>query len=372
MTKTLNILGIRGIPAAHGGFESFVQNFAPFMHNKGWAVVVYCQHDSRDPNTPKSGSEDIWQGIRRVHISVPGSGPLSTILFDLKATLNVLNRPGIDLVLGYNTAIFIILQRIFRRTVLINMDGIEWHRRKWGRYAKVWFWANEWLGLKLASVPIADHPEIAKHLYKRGCKESIVIPYGAHRVTDANKDLIAQYNLAPRDYFISIARIEPENSLLEIVQAYTKSGVAEKLIILGNFSPEQNQYHRAIQKAANSNVVFLGAIYEIETVQSLRFHSLAYIHGHQVGGTNPSLVEALGAGNIIIAHDNKFNRWTAGRHHLYFSNIIECAEAIIKVTADVELRNSAHKESLKLHDIRYRFEIIHSEYLSVISNSSGL
>ena len=114
-----------------------------------------------------------------------------------------------------------------------------------------------------------------------------------------------------------IARAEPENSILDIVRGFSERARGHHLVVLGQYD-ERNAYHQAIKAAASSEVKFVGAIYEKAVVRALRFHSAAYIHGHQVGGTNPSLVEALGAGNPVIAHDNRFNRWVAGEGAVYF------------------------------------------------------
>ncbi|WP_208994265.1 DUF1972 domain-containing protein [Pannonibacter sp. I15F10I1] len=325
--KTLNILGIRGLPAAHGGFETFAAKLAPYLRDRGWTVNVYCQVDDGSAPAVAPYHEDDWEGIHRIHIGVKRGGPVGTIEFDWKCTRDVLKRPGIDLVLGYNTAIFTILQRLKGRRVVMNMDGIEWKRAKWSLPAKAWFFINEIVGAHVCSTPIADHPEIAAHLRRIGCRRSVVIPYGADEVTDGNAELLVPYGLSPNEYFVSIARIEPENSILEIVRAFSKTARGMKLAVLGNMDPN-NPYHRAVRKAGSPEVVFLGAIYDKATVEALRVFCRAYLHGHQVGGTNPSLVEALGCGCAVIAHDNRFNRWVAGDGQVFFSDVQSCEEAI--------------------------------------------
>jgi glycosyltransferase involved in cell wall biosynthesis len=128
---------------------------------------------------------------------------------------------------------------------------------------------------------------------------------------------VRELGLEPGRYLTVVARPEPENSLLEIVQGFSSKPRGLDLAVLGNYSID-NAYHRAVKAAASNEVKFVGAIYDKPVVQALRFHCMAYVHGHQVGGTNPSLVEALGAGNAVIAHDNRFNRWVAGRGAQYF------------------------------------------------------
>lgn len=323
-TRTLNILGTRGIPAAHGGFETFAEQLSKFMVNKGWNVNVYCQDDSSDSMQKSPYHEDAYENVNRVHVGVRRRGPIGTMEFDWKCIMDVIHRPGLDLVLGYNTAVFSTLQLLRGRTVVMNMDGVEWKRAKWSTPAKAWFRLNEFVGAHTCTLPIADHPMIAKHLEAIGCRRSKIIPYGADKVEYAEIDILDRYHLIAHEYFISICRIEPENSVLEIVSAFSSKTQSKKLVVLGTMDAS-NDYHNQVLEAASEMVVFPGAIYDRTTVNALRLYSTAYIHGHQVGGTNPSLVEALGCGCAVIAHDNVFNRWVAGDSQLYFRDSSECA-----------------------------------------------
>ncbi|MEY4562522.1 MAG: hypothetical protein RLZZ618_1799 [Pseudomonadota bacterium] len=313
MQKTLRILGTRGVPAAHGGFETFAEYLSLYLADKGWRVVVYCQTDGSGPIT-----EDVWRGVERVHIPVPQDGPKGTIVFDWRATAHAAQHRDLCLTLGYNTAVFCALLRLKGVPNLINMDGIEWSRAKWGPVAKTWFWLNDWAGCWLGNHLVADHPEIKRHLSSRVKPAHITtIAYGADPLHDAPVDAVRAQGLEPGRYLTLVARPEPENSILEVVQGFSRKPRGVQLAVLGNYSPT-NAYHQSVRQAASNEVKFLGAIYDKPVVQALRFHSAAYVHGHQVGGTNPSLVEALGAGNAVIAHDNRFNRWVAGEGARYF------------------------------------------------------
>lgn len=314
-SKTIRILGIRGVPAAHGGFETFAEFLALHLVQQGWRVVVYCQHEGNGPATT-----DSWQGVERVNISVSGSGAKSTIAFDWLATRHAARHRDLCLTLGYNTAVFCALLRWSGVPNLINMDGIEWSRAKWGAVAKTWFWLNDWAGSWLGNHLVADHPEIKRHLATRVKANKItMIPYGADAIEHADPALLARFGLEPGRYLSVIARPEPENSLLEIVRGFSSKRRDVNLVVLGKYDPAV-PFHKAVLDAASDEVKFVGAIYDKPVVQAIRFHSLAYVHGHQVGGTNPSLVEALGAGNPVIAHDNRFNRWVAGEEQAYFAD----------------------------------------------------
>lgn len=326
MQKTLRILGTRGVPAAHGGFETFAEYLSLYLVAQGWRVVVYCQDDGVGPVF-----EDTWQGVERVHIPVAQEGPKGTIVFDWQATAHAAKHKDLCLTLGYNTAVFCALLRLQGIPNLINMDGIEWSRMKWGPVAKLWFWLNDCAGCWLGNHLVADHPEIKVHLTSRVRANKItMIPYGADAVTTAPTAPVEALGLQPGQFLTVIARPEPENSLLEIVSGFSAKPRGLTLVVLGNYD-DNNAYHRAVKAAASAEVKFVGAIYDKTVVQALRFHSAAYVHGHQVGGTNPSLVEALGAGNAVIAHDNRFNRWVVGDGATYFSGadgFARCMDAV--------------------------------------------
>ncbi|MDD5332948.1 MAG: DUF1972 domain-containing protein [Rhodoferax sp.] len=367
--RILRILGTRGIPAAHGGFETFAEHLSLYLVAKGWRVVVYCQDDGHGPMFT-----DTWQGVERVHIPVTQEGPKGTIVFDWQATVHASKRKDLCLTLGYNTAVFCALLRLKGIPNLINMDGIEWSRAKWGSAAKTWFWLNDWAGCWLGNHLVADHPQIKLHLQSRVTGSKITtIPYGADAITAASVQPVESLGLGlePGRFWTVIARAEPENSLLEIVKGYSAKPRGMKLVVLGNYDPN-NTYHCAVKAAASAEVRFVGAIYDKTVVQSLRVHCAGYVHGHQVGGTNPSLVEALGAGNAVVAHDNRFNRWVAGPEAaVYFKSAEEFACRMDELIANPDrlatLRQHAlirFQDAFTWPDVLKQYEELLTQYLS--------
>jgi glycosyltransferase involved in cell wall biosynthesis len=323
------ILGTRGVPSKHSGFETFAQDFALFLRSRDHEVTVYCQVAENEV-----AREDIWNGIRRVMIPA-GKGSLGTILFDWKAVRHSLRENGVVLTLGYNTGVFNLVYRFNGMANIMNMDGIEWKREKWSLPARTWFWLNEWAGARVANHLIADHPEIGRHLSRHTAQKKItVIPYGADSVDSAPVSLIQKYDLSSKDYYLLIARPEPENSILEIVRAYSRRRRGMPLVILGNYTPDGTRYQKTVLNAAGPEIMFLGAIFDRDIVRALRFHARAYFHGHRVGGTNPSLVESLAAGNAIIAHDNRFTRWVAGEGARYFQSSDDINGLLDSLNAD--------------------------------------
>lgn len=356
--KEISILGIRGVPAAHGGFETFAEHLALFLCGRGWRVTVYCQEDGSGPVY-----EDSWEGVRRIHVPVSGQGPASTIAFDWRATALVTREGrGLVLTLGYNTAVFCARLRLAGLRNVINMDGIEWKRAKWGLLAKTWFWLNDWAGCWLGNHLVADHPLIKEHLTTRVRADKVtVIPYGADEVNLADAELVRKLGLEPGNFVTVIARAEPENSLLEIVSGFSRLPRGMKLVVLGKYD-RAHSYQSSVLAAASDEVCFVGAIYDKAVVSALRFYSALYVHGHQVGGTNPSLVEALGAGNAVLAHDNRFNRWVAGEKAAYFEGVDGAAAAFDALLGDEERLGHMRIFSRARHGEHFTWEKILCAY----------
>ncbi|TCS05871.1 DUF1972 domain-containing protein [Caulobacter sp. BK020] len=356
--RKLSILGTRGVPAGHGGFETFAEHFALHLVAKGWEVTVYCQADDGPPGPVV----DEWRGVRRVTY-VADSGATGTMKFDWMCVMHAMRSEGVMLVLGYNTAVFSALLRLSGHPVLTNMDGIEWKRAKWPWHGRIWLYLNEWIGALTSTKLIADHPEIERHLARRRSKRDIVmIPYGADAVTEASEEPVRARGLNPGRYLISIGRIEPENNILPMIEAFAARERDLQFVCLGKLEPEKNPYHAAVLKAGEGRVLFPGAIYDAAVVRALRFHAAAYCHGHSVGGTNPSLVEALGAGNAIVGHDNPYNRWVAGPDQWYFPDKDACARCFDEIEAGGERLQQAQAAARHRFETAFLWSDILSEY----------
>ena len=344
----LLILGTRGIPADHGGFETFAEKFALFLAKRGWSVGVYCQEEVSTVDC--RFRSEYWRGVELIRVQVASTGPRATLEFDYHCARHAAKRDAVSLVLGYNGAVFLPILRIAGRKIVTNMDGIEWRRAKWSFPIRAWFWVNEWIAAWSSHHLVADHPAIADHVATRRSRRAIsTIAYGGDPVAAAPAAPLEALGLTPGHYMVSICRIEPENNILTIVEAFSRARRDAKLVVLGEFR-DGNAYHRRVRAVASDEVLFPGAIYDAATVGALRHHARAYLHGHTVGGTNPSLVEALWAGSPIIAHDNRYNRLTAGDRQAYFRNSDECERLVVRLLTDdmaVErAREAAHARAL--------------------------
>lgn len=358
MSKVVRILGTHGVPANYGGFETAAENIALFLVKKGWRVIVYCQTDGAGPIR-----EDFWNGIERVTIPVNLPGWKGTSQFDWKSIKHAGQFKDLCLTFGYNTALFSTLLRLKGIPNVINMDGIEWSRARWGFAKQAILYINERIGCFVGNHLIADHPEIEKYLLTRAPKRKITtLTYGADPLTDAPAELVSRLGLEPGKYLNLIARSIPENSILEMVQGFSLKPRGCKLVVLGKYEPDVDDYHRQVMDAASEEVVFLGPIYDKGVVQALRFHSLAYMHGHTVGGTNPSLVEAMAASNPVVAHDNPYNRWVANDAAVYFSDAESFGNAVSRLLASPETLAAMRINSQRRYLEEFTWEHVAGQY----------
>lgn len=358
MRRTVRILGTHGVPASYGGFETAAENVALFLVGRGWDVIVYCQVDEGEAIT-----QDVWRGITRVNVPVPDRSWKGTSRFDLLSIRHASRHRDLCLTFGYNTAVFNSLQRVKGIPNVINMDGIEWSRARWGKAKQALLWSNERVACRVGDHLIADHPEIESYLKGRADPAKITtITYGSATVLDAPTEPVTELGLEPGGYLTLVARPIPENSILELVQGFSQERRGVRLAVLGDYDADQDAYHAAVRAAASDEVVFLGAVFEPERVQALRFHSRGYLHGHTVGGTNPSLTEALGCGNPVIAHDNVYNRWVAGEAARYFTTPAEVGAALEALLGSPDLARAMGESARARHAEEFTWEHVAGQY----------
>lgn len=331
-----------------------------YLRDRGWNVIVYCQI----PGTGDTETDE-WRGLQRVLIYEPRDGWLGTVSFDWTSIRHAMaaHKPGdVWLTFGYNTGVFNIFPRLRGIPNVINMDGMEWTRKRWGLFKQGILLANERCAGWVGNVLIADHPVIAGYLRKHfGRRRVQTITYGAHEVTHAEVTPLQELGLTSGAYAIIVCRPIPENSVLEIVQAWSRHPRGMPLVIVGPFG-DDDEYHVAVKAAASDEVRFPGAIFDPERIQALRFHAALYLHGHTVGGTNPSLVEAMAAGNPVIAHRNPYNTWVAGPTSDGFTAVDDLVLTLDAVLGDPDRRRAMSEASrARFHD-EFTWDKIGSEY----------
>ncbi len=310
------ILGTRGIPNQYGGFEQFAEYLATGLKERGHEVAVYLPHFH-------PYEEDTFRGIRlhRVYSPEHRLGASANFLYDFLCLRDAIKR-GYDIALecGYGTASLSYYLCHFRNTrVITNMDGLEWKRAKWSPIVQFMMKRFEALAVRRSHGLVADNPGIQSYLFDRYGADSVYIPYGAEVVETPPVEPLSAYRVQPGSYFLAIARLEPENNLEMLIQGYKDAGSLHPLLIVGNHHTPYGEHLKKISLHFHG-IRFLGAIYQKAVLDSLRHHARIYLHGHSVGGTNPSLLEAMGSGAYIAAHDNPFNKAVLQEHALYFTN----------------------------------------------------
>ena len=303
------LIGVRGMPNRYGGFERLVEVLAPHLATQGHDVTVFCEGGESPP------PDDLWQGARRRFIRVRSEGARATLAYDWRSFAEV-PQGAVALIFGYGTAAY--QWRLRRRGIphAVNMDGLEWQRQKWGRVARTWLRLNERLAAAWADELIADHPTIQDDLRRRLGTASTMVAYGVD-IADLGTAPSAALpdGLVPGGYHLVIARPEPENQIHVLLQAQALSGGATPLVVVGQF--DATAYGRTLRQH-HPQARFIGPVYDAAALQALRSQCLLYLHGHSVGGTNPSLIEAMAAGAPVVAHDNPFNRWVLGERSGWF------------------------------------------------------
>ena len=320
MVMRVGLLGTRGVPARYGGFETAVEEVGSRLATYGHRVLVYCRNPGQHRRT--------YRGMDLVNLPAIRSKSLETLSHTAFSTIHAVVRGRPDVVVLFNPAngpFVPILQAAGIRTV-VHFDGLDAERAKWGRLGRAYFRGAERSSVRLADDVIADSEAIAAHIRWAYGRKSTYIAYGAPIVSPPADRLIA-LGLVSGQYHLVVARFEPENNLAAIVDGYGASNASMPLIVVGS-ARHGSTYREHVMRSAGARVQFLGAIWDQALLDQLYAHCASYIHGHSVGGTNPSLLRAMGAGAPIIAYDVSFNRETAGAAAQYFRTVSDLASSI--------------------------------------------
>ena len=316
------LLGSRGIPARYGGFETFAQELATGLVARGFEVTVFA--DGREGPVASD-----FRGVRVERVAVPVSGAGGTLLYDLCSLWRARGRFDVVLMLGYGAGGFLWLARGGGTRVWIAMDGREWRRRKWGPLARAWLRGMERLALRQADRLVFDSAAVCAEVCGRTFPEArlAVLEYGARLDHAEDPVALAAAGLAPCRYYLLVARIEPENHVLEAVRAHARAGLERELVVVGDVE-RAGAYGRACRAAGVRSARFLGALYEPIHLHTLRANAWALLHGHSVGGTNPSLLEGMAAAVPVLAHANPYNREVLAGEGLWFASEDELVERL--------------------------------------------
>ena len=337
--SSIAIIGSRGIPNKYGGFEEFTEILSRQLVEKGYDIHVSCEHPGEENCTENyNGVKLFYFPIKHPKSSILGM--VYEIIYDVYSLFKASMRADQVYMLGYSAALFFFIPKLFGKTLYLNPDGFEWKRAKFNNMVKILLMLNEKMGAFWADRIIADSQGIKNYYDKKYDIKSSFIAYGASVVPSVKWDkeklpeiIKDEVDLNPA-YWLLVARLEPENNIHTIVNGYIESNTKKPLIIVGNFdSPQYEEYITNIvnEKSGDKKIFFTGGIYDQDTLNMLRQNCFAYLHGHSVGGTNPSLVEAMAMKSLLLAHDNQFNREVCEDTALYFENSNDLKNKIEKV-----------------------------------------
>jgi glycosyltransferase involved in cell wall biosynthesis len=362
----LAILGARGIPARYGGFETFAEQLAVRLVERGHEVTVFCE-----ASTEQADGE--YKGAKLHRVRAYALGPLSTIAYDARCLWQARSAFDVIYMLGYGSSALCWVPRIWGVQVWINMDGLEWARGKWGTFARWYLRLAEAIAMRTPDRIIADSAAIKANLQSRHRQlpPCDVIPYGCEIVPAARLEELRSFGLEAGAYYLVVCRFEPENLVREIVEGFLNSDTRARLVLVGD-NTRKSAYVASLAKYKSDRLLFTGAVYDQPRIQALRYFCRAYLHGHSVGGTNPSLLEAMGCGNVVIASDNPFNREVLGDTGLFFADSAAVTACIHAIDAAPDLVRFKHGvlERVKRFYTWDRITDYYCELISMVASES--
>jgi len=357
------IIGSRGFPSNYSGFETLVQHLAPHLRDSGHEVTVYSRGGAGRRRV------DSHEGIRRIRTRGRDGKSTSTLSYGLTSVLDSRRR-------GYDAALILNVANGFHLPMLrqagiptaLNVDGIEWERDKWSRLGKAVFKSGARLSAKYADRLIADSQAISRYWLERFGAPSVFIPYGGDVLHDIGSGRLDTLGLAPGRYLLAVARMVPENNIDLLLDAVQCLDPAVPVVIAGSANYRSPLEGRLRQMTlARPALRWLGHVDDQALLQQLWAHCGGYFHGHSVGGTNPSLLQALGAGSPVLAVDTVYNREVLGGGEQVFSrNPIEVATRFDAMLADAALRQAYARRGRSIVAERYRWDDVCQRYEDVL------
>lgn len=356
--KKISILGTVGIPASYGGFETLAENLVRYHHERALQgeLTVYCSSKSYPVK------KDYYLSSRLKYLPLNANG-VQSIPYDIFSLFSAIwNRSDVILLLGVSGAIILPLVRfISSARIITNIDGVEWRREKWQGLAKHFLRFSEKIAVRYSHDVIADNGAIASYVKESYCVDAHVIAYGGDHAVSVDAVSIDNYHLAD-NYGFTVCRIEPENNIHMILQAFSEQNEIS-LVIVGNWPNSEYGSELRREYADYKNIYLLDPIYDLGKLKSLRSGASVYLHGHSAGGTNPSLVEAMHFGIPVLAFDCDFNRSTTEDKALFFSDS-DSLKRVLSSLSD-EQASLVGKGMLEIAQRRYTWEKVAEEYFNL-------
>jgi glycosyltransferase involved in cell wall biosynthesis len=359
----LGIIGTRGIPNHYGGFEQFAERLSVDLVKRGHTVTVYNVH--HHPYREKT-----YEGvnIRHGYDATKILGTSGQFIYDLNCIRNARKQQfDVLLFLGYTSSSVWGWLYPQKTVIACNMDGLEWKREKYGSLAKRFLRYAEKLAIRYSQHLIADCMPIKKYLWEKYKKDSTCIAYGADIPGRADDAVYKEYGITPGEYYLIIARMEPENNIKTILEGFRDTRSEKKMVVIGHV---ENRVGRNLKKSfgTDSRIRFLGMIFNKPVLDAIRAGADTYFHGHSVGGTNPSLLEAMAAKCFIVAHENIFNRAVLHGDAVYFESKDDIRQILENPVGPAE-KNQFVVNNLTRINEEYNWERIIDQYETFLKSA---
>lgn len=358
--KKLAILGIVGVPANYGGFETLVDNLLDLLP-KFFNVTVFCESKAYPEKL------ETYKGANLVYINKKANGAQS-IIYDSVSLLKSYKSQDYILLLGVSGAVMLPFLRPFTSAKIVtHIDGLEWKRDKWGWFAKKFLKFSERLAVSFSHAVISDNKHIQHYVEKEYMKSSFLIAYGANHVSCVEPEPYQKkFSFLGSPYIFTVCRIEPENNVEMQLRAFKECEIGMPYVVVGNWNANEYGMKLYHEYSKVKNIILYNPIYEMEELNVLRSNSFFYLHGHSAGGTNPSLVEAMYLGLPVIAYGVNYNRETTFGKAMYFNDFEELKELLFKIR---ELDRQAMIDDLsKLAKKNYSWRAITKKYVKMFQS----
>jgi len=351
------IMGIRGIPANYGGFETFIEELAPRLVKRGHEVTVYGRSHISEYD------KEFYKGVRIKILPTIGHKYLDTVIHTLICTLySFFIRYNVVFICNSANAAFAILPRLTGKPTIVNVDGLEWKRKKWNKAGQIFYKGSEFLATFLPTTIVSDARDVQNYYLKKFNKKSTFIPYGAPDTPVTTTEVLEKFGLLPRDYILYVSRMEPENNAHRIIQAFEKVKTDKKLVLVGD-APYSTEYIKNLKSTKDKRIIFTGYVFG-QGYRELQSNSYFYVQATEVGGTHPALVEGMGYGNCVLANDVPEHREVLGNVGIYYAkNDISDITRQIQILCDSpELVKKYRKDVTEWVHKRYSWNKVTNEY----------
>lgn len=330
--------GGRGVPALYSGFETAMTEIGVRLVARGHDVTVYCRKGYGDE------SDATYEGIKKVYLPRLNMKVADTLSHTFIAFLHAaIHAPDVLIVMNPANGPLCVIPRLRGIPFGINVDGLEWKRGKWPWIGQRYFYFASWFCTKIAPAVIADSRGIQRFYKEQWDCDSWFAAYGGYVETSTQPEALSKYQLEQDEYFLVVARLEPENNTALIVRAFEKVDTDKKLVIVGGTNFKSRYLEELKASVTDPRITFTGGIYDQDRLREIMCNCFAYVHGHMVGGTNPVLLRALGCGACVLYADVDFNAEVCGDAGIPFPLEVDGATRVFQDLVDHPDQTAAYR-----------------------------